>query len=322
MREVVSVGGDDVPVWPLAYLCARSDDAAAAARVLALRRGGQPVPKLAALLNLQAQIKTGAAQGARSGALAAAVAEAAAEAGMLDSGMEEEMRMVYAVYCAPDPRASLGAPARPPARPIARARPPARARPRPSPPPPLTHPPPLPSPRRSRPDAVTRLLHHNRGLDVVQALDRPHVAPARWPRRGGRDGGDARHARHPATPGGLGGAAPRDALEELQQQVHEQDRSGRDPIDVFTMLLLTQQFERATAQLFHAEASKGGEYAEEALHFALVLHHEALLSTAAADAQPRPHDGLLLDTDDRFLLAALLRYHLTRRRNRRTPPCR
>ena len=37
MREVVSVGGDDVPVWPLAYLCARSDDAAAAARVLALR---------------------------------------------------------------------------------------------------------------------------------------------------------------------------------------------------------------------------------------------------------------------------------------------
>ena len=93
--------------------------------------------------------------------------------------------------------------------------------------------------------------------------------------------------------------------------MHEQDRSGRDPIDVFTMLLLTQQFERATAQLFHAEASKGGEYAEEALHFALVLHHEGLLSTAAADAQPRPHDGLLLDTDDRFLLAALLRYHLT-----------
>ena len=40
MREVVSVGGDDVPVWPLAYLCARSDDAAATAALLA--RGERP----------------------------------------------------------------------------------------------------------------------------------------------------------------------------------------------------------------------------------------------------------------------------------------
>ena len=200
MREVVSVGGDDVPVWPLAYLCARSDDAAAAARVLALRRGGQPVPKLAALLNLQAQIKTGAAQGARSGALAAAVAEAAAEAG--DVGQRDGGGDADGVcgLLRPDPRASLGAP-RPP-------RSPARPAPPDCPPRPLAlarAPPrrpadtclPLPSPRRSRPDAVARLLHHNRGLDVVQALDRPHVAPARRPRWGGRDGGDARHARHP-----------------------------------------------------------------------------------------------------------------------------
>ena len=114
MREVVSVGGD-VPVWPLAYLCARSDDAAAAARVLACGAAGSPCLSWRHCSTSRHRSRR-APRRARSGALAAAVAEAAAEAGMLDSGMEEEMRMVYAVYCAPDPRASLGAPTRPPAR--------------------------------------------------------------------------------------------------------------------------------------------------------------------------------------------------------------
>ena len=181
MREVVSVGGDDVSVWPLPT-CARATTTRRRRRACSrCAAAGSPCPKLAALLNdSRHRSRRATAQGAPFRARCGGGGGGGGGRRRIARGAEEEMQDA-AVACGllrPRP-ARIGAPACPGAAPVPTlaAAPPSRASRRAR----DAHP---PSPQGRRSHRCRRAFSGPSQSRTWYKLRRPHVAPAR-PRRPG-----------------------------------------------------------------------------------------------------------------------------------------
>ena len=107
-------------------------------------------------------------------------------------------------------------------------------------------------------------------------------------------------------------ASPAAPLFELQRRIGEQygeahfNKQGASPLLYFSVLLHSQQFEKAVAFLAREERSRPtaalADMGEEALHFALALQHEGLLACAASGAEAAL-DGMALERHGTLLLA-------------------
>merc|ERR1740117_695868 len=114
-------------------------------------------------------------------------------------------------------------------------------------------------------------------------------------------------------------ASPAAPLFELQRRIGEQygeahfNKQGASPLFYFSVLLHSQQFEKAVAFLSREERGRPtaalADMGEEALHFALALQHEGLLSCATSGAEVAV-DGMALERYGRLLLATLLKQYV------------
>ena len=114
-------------------------------------------------------------------------------------------------------------------------------------------------------------------------------------------------------------ASPAAPLFELQRRIGEQygeahfNKQGASPLLYFSVLLHSQQFEKAVAFLSREERGRPtaalADMGEEALHFALALQHEGLLSCATSGAEVAV-DGMALERYGRLLLATLLKQYV------------
>ena len=90
------------------------------------------------------------------------------------------------------------------------------------------------------------------------------------------------------------------------------NKGGNSPLLFFSVLLHSQQFEKAVAFLSREERGRPSaalaEMQEEALHFALALQHEGLLSCAYGTDGAA--DGTPLEQHGRLLLPTLLKQHV------------
>ena len=112
--------------------------------------------------------------------------------------------------------------------------------------------------------------------------------------------------------------SPSHPLVELQRLLGEQygeayfNKGGNSPLLFFSVLLHSQQFERAVGFLAREERGRPNaalaDMGEEALHFALALLHEGLLACAAHGEGAA--DGAPLDGYGRLLLPSLLKQHV------------
>ena len=112
--------------------------------------------------------------------------------------------------------------------------------------------------------------------------------------------------------------SPSHPLVELQRLLGEQygeayfNKGGNSPLLFFSVLLHSQQFEKAVGFLAREERGRPNaalaDMGEEALHFALSLLHEGLLSCAVGGEGAA--DGTPLDAYGRLLLPSLLKQHV------------